>query len=309
MAEVPTSTVGVLVMAYGSPASPDDIEGYYTHVRRGRPPTPGLLADLQRRYEAIGGVSPLARRTTAQLDALGALLGPGYVVALGQKHASPFIEDGATRLREQGAGRIVGLVLAPHVSALSTGEYHARAQAAASDSGISYLAVGRWHDHPGLVELLAERVLEALARLADASHVETLVTAHSLPLRALELNDPSYPEQLRQTGGAIAARAGLGTRWRVAWQSAGRTADPWIGPDILEVIRALPAEGIDGVVVCPAGFVSDHLEVLYDVDIEARAVAQAAGLPLERTESLNDDARFVSVLASLVHQAAGTAAA
>ena len=315
MAEVtaPTGTVGVLVMAYGSPASPADVEGYYTHVRRGRPPPPELLADLQRRYHAIGGVSPLVARTRAQVDALKAALGPGYVVALGQKHAPPFIEDAVAALRERGAGRIVGLVLAPHVSALSTGEYHARAAAAtgnvdgAGTPGIGYSAVGRWHDHPQLVELLAERVLGALARLPAGASVETLVTAHSLPVRALELDDPSYPEQLRQTGQAIADRAGLGTRWRVAWQSAGRTADPWIGPDILEVIRALPADGIDGVVVCPAGFVSDHLEVLYDVDIEARAVAREAGLLLERTGSLNDDDRFVSLLASLVRQAAGTA--
>ncbi|MEO7837068.1 MAG: ferrochelatase [Acidimicrobiales bacterium] len=303
MPEAPT--VGVLVMAYGSPVSAAAVESYYTHVRRGRPPPPGLLADLQRRYEAIGGVSPLTARTMAQVDSLRAELGDGHAVALGQKHAAPFIEEGVARLGELGAGRIVGLVLAPHVSMLSTGEYHSRATAAAA--GISYSAVQRWHDHPALAELLAERVLRAGARFPPGTTVETLVTAHSLPVRALEVDDPPYPEQLRQTGEAVAARAGLGNRWRVAWQSAGRTADPWIGPDILDVIRALPAEGAEGVLVCPAGFVSDHLEVLYDVDIEARAVAGEAGLLLERTESLNDDARFISLLASLV-RAAGSGA-
>jgi len=206
MAEVPADTTGVLVMAYGSPATPGDVEAYYTHVRRGRPPTPDLLADLQRRYEAIGGASPLVARTTAQLDALQDVLGPGFVVALGQKHAFPFIEDGVARLRDGGAGRIIGLVLAPHVSVLSTGEYHARAGAAAGGVGVAYSGVGRWHDHPSLVELLANRVVEALARFPVGATVETLVTAHSLPVRALELDDPSYPEQLRQTGEAIAAR-------------------------------------------------------------------------------------------------------
>jgi ferrochelatase len=302
-------TVGVLVMAYGSPASSADVESYYTHVRRGRRPPPELLADLQRRYDAIGGVSPLAARTTAQVDALQAALGEGHVATLGQKHAAPFIEDGASHLAETGAARIIGLVLAPHVSALSTGEYHERAAEAAGAAGIPYSAVTRWHHHPALVELLAERVLRALARFPPGTDVETLVTAHSLPERALGLDDPPYPEQLRQTAEAVAAQAGLGTRWRVAWQSAGRTADPWIGPDILDVIGALADEGVEGVLVCPAGFVSDHLEVLYDVDVEARGVAEAAGLQLERTPSLNDDPAFIALLASLVRQAAVAAPA
>lgn len=292
-------------MAYGSPASLDDVEAYYTHVRRGRPAPAELLADLRRRYEAIGGVSPLLARTSAQVDALEAVLGPDCLVALGQKHAAPFIEDAVAGLAERGVNRVVGLVLAPHASALSTGEYHSRAGEAAAAAGISYSSVGPWYDHPDLVALLAERVAQARARFPPGTRVETLVTAHSLPLRALDLDEPSYPEQLRRTGEAVAALAGLGPGWRIAWQSAGRTADPWIGPDILEVVRNLPDEGVEGVVVCPAGFVSDHLEVLYDVDIEARAVAAQAGLMLERTESLNDDPRFVGLLASLVHEAAG----
>ena len=296
--------IGVLVMAYGSPASPAAVESYYTHVRRGRPPEPEQLTDLQRRYDAIGGVSPLAARTRAQVDALQDALGPGYVAVLGQKHAPPFIEDAVNGLADLGVRRIVGLVLAPHSSALSTGEYHGRAGGAAGAAGIAYSAVGRWHDHPRLVELLAERVLGAMYRLPEGSTVEVLVTAHSLPQRALELDDPSYPEQLRRTAQLVAARAGLGEAWRVAWQSAGRTADPWIGPDILEVIRTFPGEGITGVVVCPAGFVSDHLEVLYDVDIEARAVARQLGIALERTASLNDDPSFIALLADLARHTA-----
>ncbi|MGI8683812.1 MAG: ferrochelatase [Acidimicrobiales bacterium] len=296
--------VGVLVMAYGTPASPDDIEAYYTHIRRGRPPTPDLLADLRRRYDAIGGISPLAARTRAQADGIAAALGDGYTVALGHKHAAPFVEDGLAELVAAGVTRVIGLVLAPHYSALSVGQYHQRAAAAADAQGVSYTGIGSWHRHPALVDLLAERVATARKRLSmsDGAVVETLFTAHSLPERAVGLDDPSYPDQLRETAEAVAAVAGI-DRWRTAWQSAGRTADPWIGPDILEVIRALPAEGVDAVVVCPAGFVSDHLEVLFDVDIEARGVADGAGLGLERTASFNDDPRFVGLLAGLVRDA------
>lgn len=292
---------GVLVMAYGTPSGPENVEPYYTHIRRGRPPTPELLADLQRRYDAIGGLSPLAARTRAQVDALAQVLGDRYVVTLGQKHASPFIEDGVAELVGASAADIVGLVLAPHYSAMSVGQYHDRAVAAATAAGLQYRRIGMWGRDPALVQLLAERVVSARSRLALASSavVETLFTAHSLPTRAADLDDPSYPEQLRETAAAVARLAGL-DRWRIAWQSAGRTADPWIGPDIRDVIRSLPAEGVEAVVVCPAGFVSDHLEVLYDVDIEAKGVAASVGLQLERTASFNDDARFVDVLARLV---------
>lgn len=298
--------VGVLVMAYGTPASPDDVEAYYTHIRRGRPPPPELLADLRHRYDAIGGISPLAARTRAQAAAMRAALGDGYVVALGHKHAAPFVEDGVAELVAAGATQVVGLVLAPHYSAMSVGQYHERA--AAAGAGTPYVGIGSWHVHPLLIDLLAERVVVAQARLgvADGAVIETLFTAHSLPERARSLDDPSYPDQLRQTGEAVAAAAGI-DRWRTAWQSAGRTADPWIGPDILDVLRSLPAEGVEAVVVCPAGFVSDHLEVLFDIDIEAAGVAEAAGLRLERTASFNDDPRFVALLAGLVRDAAAGA--
>ena len=293
--------VGVLVMAYGTPASPDDVERYYTDIRRGRPPTPELLADLRHRYDAIGGISPLASRTRAQALGLAAALGDAYVVALGQKHAPPFVEDGMAELLATGAGEVVGLVLAPHYSALSVGQYHERAAAAAAADGVTYHGIGSWHRDHLLVDLLAERVTAARARLAlgDGALVQTLFTAHSLPERARSLDDPSYPEQLRETAEAVASVVNL-ARWRTAWQSAGRTAEAWIGPDLLDVLRALPADGVEGVVVCPAGFVSDHLEVLYDVDIEAKGVAVAAGLRLERTASFNDDPRFIALLAGLV---------
>ena len=297
----------MLVMAYGTPATHDDIEGYYTHIRRGRRPAPEQLADLVRRYDAIGGLSPLAERTRAQVDGLQAVLDraePGrFLVAYGGKHAAPFVEDGVGRLVEAGVTDLVALVLAPHYSALSVGEYFDRVAAAVDGAGapLGITYVRDWYAEPGLIELLAERVRSGLACFPGGARVETLVTAHSLPQRVLEMADP-YPEQLESTAAAVALAAGAG-RWQVAWQSAGRTAEPWLGPDVLEAIRAL-AGRVDGVLVCPAGFVSDHLEVLYDLDIEARAVAEAAGLGFRRTESLNDDPRFLAVLAGVVRSAA-----
>ena len=294
---------GVLLMAYGTPERLGDLEAYYTDIRRGRPPTPEQLADLRRRYDAIGGLSPLAARTRAQAAGLQRVLderaGAGeWKIELGLKHASPSIEAGVEALTSDGVDGFVSLVLAPHYSALSVGQYLERAADAAGH--LKVRDVTAWWDRPALITLLAERVRAAIAELPDGvTNPEVLVTAHSLPVRALSIDDPTYEEQLRATGERIAAEAGLSS-WRIAWQSAGRTPEPWIGPDILDVIRSLPAEGYDGVVVCPAGFTSDHLEVLYDVDIEAAKVATEAGIPLTRTASLNDDERFLDLLADLV---------
>jgi len=315
-----TAPVGVLLMAYGTPEREGDLEAYYTDIRRGRPPAPEQLADLRRRYDAIGGLSPLAERTRAQATGLQRTLderaGAGaYRVELGLKHASPSIEAGVEALAAAGVDEFVSLVLAPHFSALSVGQYLERAADAAGH--LKVRDVTAWWDRPALIELLAERVRiavrDAPGAPASSGHVSVaaspperadvmvLVTAHSLPVRALSIDHPTYEEQLRATGELIAERAGVAS-WRIAWQSAGRTPEPWIGPDILEVIRSLPAEGYQHVVVCPAGFTSDHLEVLYDVDIEAKGVAEEIGLTLSRTESLNDDPRFLALLADLVVQ-------
>jgi ferrochelatase len=289
----------VLLMAYGTPERAEDLEAYYTDIRRGRPPTPEQLADLRRRYDAIGGLSPLAQRTRAQAAGLQRTLdsraGAGaWKVELGLKHASPSIEAGVEALATDGVESFTSLVLAPHFSALSVGQYLERAADAAGH--LKVRDITSWWDRPALVELLAARVKAAMP---EGKRTELLVTAHSLPVRALAIDHPTYEEQLRATGELIAAAAGVDS-WRIAWQSAGRTPEPWIGPDILEVIRSLPSEGIEAVVVCPAGFTSDHLEVLYDVDIEARAVAEEVGLTLSRTASLNDDPAFLDLLADLV---------
>ncbi len=310
--------VGVLVMAHGTPATPDEIEPFYTRIRRGRPPTPEQLADLRRRYDAIGGTSPLAARTDAQVAGIAARLHrarPGrFDVRYGAKHTEPSIEEAAAGLVGRGVDRVVGLVLAPHRSSLGSEEYLERAAAEIGRLApdVPFVPVRQWFDAPGFADLLADRVLAALSSLpADRGNEKVVFTAHSLPERVVAAGDP-YPEQLTRSAELVVDRAGLadsrqrdaGVTWQVAWQSAGRTPDPWLGPDILDVIRGLPAAGAGAVVVCPIGFVADHLEILYDLDVEARAVADAAGVAFVRTASLNDDARFLDVLARVVEDAA-----
>ena len=296
---------GVLAMAYGTPATPADLEPYYTHIRRGRPPSSELLAELRERYDAIGGRSPLREITDAQAAGLrAALRAAGHddvAVVVGMKHAPPFIEDAARELVDAGVERLVGVVLAPHYSSMSIGEYAQRVAAALGDGPCapSFAIVRSWATAPGYVEWLAEAVRAALARLGPAAaDAEVVFTAHSLPERILAAADP-YPDELRATAEAVAGAARL-ARWRVAWQSAGRTADPWLGPDILDVLPQIAAAGATGVVVCPAGFVADHLEVLYDLDIEAARAARELGLPFARTAAPNADPRLAATLADLV---------
>ena len=296
-------TNGLVVMAYGTPPSPEHIEEYYTHIRRGRPPEPEQLADLTARYAAIGGISPLAERTRAQVDRITAALdaaAPGaWVVRLGQKHAAPFIEDGVAELVEAGAERIVGLVLAPHYSASSVGQYNSRAEAAASAATVPFIGIDSWHTEKGFVAFTADALRHSLATMPERTQV--LFTAHSLPERVL-VDDP-YPDQLHESASLVAAEAGVPqwAGWGLGWQSAGRTPDPWRGPDILEVIADLADTGrSEGMVVVPQGFTSDHLEVLYDLDIEARAAAESAGLAFARTEVPNDDPAVMGDLAQLV---------
>jgi protoporphyrin/coproporphyrin ferrochelatase len=301
--------VGVLVMAHGTPRSLDELPAFYTEIRRGSPPPPELLADLERRYRSIGGTSPLNERTAAQVegiaDALDARAPGRFKVAAGAKFASPRISDAVGSLGRAGVSRLIGLVLAPHFSTASVGDYARRARAAAEALGpddggpLDIEMIDHWHLAPGFVELVAPRVRDALDGLGpDGRHAAVLFTAHSIPARLVDGGDP-YPAQVLESATAIAQEVGL-TRWSVAWQSAGRTADAWLGPDVRDVITTLPGTGASAVVVCPVGFVSDHLEVLYDVDIEARAVAEKAGIAFARTASLNDDPEFCDVLAGVV---------
>jgi ferrochelatase len=307
---VTSERIAVVLMAYGTPRTPDEIEPYYTDIRRGRPPTPEALADLTARYAAIGGVSPLARLTEAQAAALqGALdaTDPGrFDVRLGLKHAEPKVEETARQVAESGASAVIGLVLAPHFSAYSVGQYldRARQGVADSDADVAVIGIESWAVEPAFIDFLVDDLggrLDAMrARVGGA--VRVLFTAHSLPQRIIDDGDP-YPDELRSTAEAVAARLHLdeGDDWQIAWQSAGRTPEPWIGPDILEVIDSLGDEpNIAGVIVCACGFVADHLEVLYDLDIEAATRAHVRGLAFDRTACVNDDPAIMAALAERV---------
>ena len=298
----------VVLMAYGTPRTKEEILPYYTDIRRGRPPTPELLEELTARYEAIGGLSPLKQLTEAQRDALQReldALEPGcFHVTLGLKHATPFVEDAVAEIAAAGFRRAVGLVLAPHYSSYSIGQYMGRLREAAAPHGIEVSGVESWAVEPAYVSFLADDIRTRLASMPERTKV--LFTAHSLPQRIIDGGDP-YPEELRATAEAVAAEAGLTrwSQWSIAWQSAGRTPEPWIGPDILEVIDSFAAqhgtdEPIDGVLVSACGFVADHLEVLYDLDIEAAHRAQSHGLAFARTACVNDNAAVMAALARRV---------
>ncbi len=305
-----TGRVGVLLMAYGTPSSREAIEPYYTDIRRGRPPTPEQLADLVRRYDAIGGTSPLAARTESQRAALQRALdghddGP-YDVVLGMKHSSPTIEAAVDELAERGVRSVVALVLAPHYSSGSIGEYLRRARDAAEAHDLPLHAIESWATEPALVDFLAAQVRRELASLPPDTKV--VFTAHSLPARIVAAGDP-YDDEVRATAAAVARTAGLAiwSGWSVAWQSAGRTPEPWLGPDVLQVIDELAAsEHGEGLLVCACGFVADHLEVLYDLDIEAAGRAAEAGIAFARTACVNDDAAVAAALAQRVVDAVTT---
>ncbi|MCU1502995.1 MAG: Ferrochelatase [Ilumatobacteraceae bacterium] len=297
--------IGVVAMAYGTPRTPDEILPYYTDIRRGRPPTDEQLADLTHRYAAIGGISPLAARTEAQRAALHDALdadAPGrYEVVLGLKHAAPKIETAVEQLAAGGCARMIGLVLAPHYSAFSVGEYLGRLRAGAEPHGISVDGVERWGTEPAFVDFVAADLAPRLAKMP--ANTKVLFTAHSLPQRILASGDP-YPDELRATAEAVAAQVGLDAgQWDVAWQSAGRTPEPWLGPDVLQVIDELAADDdTEGVLVSAVGFVADHLEVLYDLDIEAAARAASQGLRFDRTTCVNDDPAVMAALARRIFE-------
>jgi protoporphyrin/coproporphyrin ferrochelatase len=312
MATTPSERYGVLVMAHGTPRSLEDLPAFYTEIRRGHPPSPELLADLEARYRAIGGTSPLNELTDAQVAEVAAALerrAPGrFEVASGAKFASPRIEDAAAQLTKRHLHHVIGVVLAPHSSRLSVGEYERRARRALAGSGDQPTAVlemiDHWYDQPGFVALVAERVGHAVGTIGETADVHVLFTAHSVPTRVVDDGD-TYPEQLEESARLVAQAAGL-SAWSVAWQSAGRTPEPWLGPDVNDAIAELAAAGTAGVVVCPIGFVSDHLEVLYDLDIEAAATAERNGVAFARTVSLNAEPGLGEVLAGVVLSAVGS---
>jgi ferrochelatase len=304
-------------MAYGTASGPDDVERYYTDIRGGRPPTPGHLEELRERYATIGNRFPLLEITRQQAEGLERELNlaepGGFRIYLGMKHSPPSIADAVERMRADGIERAVGVVMAPHWSGMSVESYIERVRTETRDGPPSFAFVRSYHDHPGFVSFLSARVAEALGRLSPSERdgATVIFSAHSLPVR--EVADGSlrclrcrmcedscrYRDGLAETAALVAAELGL-TRHTVAWQSAGRTDDPWWGPPIEDVIAVLASQGCPAVVVCSAGFVADHLEILYDLDVEAQAIAEQAGMGLVRTEMPNADPAFVHVLAEVV---------
>ena len=280
----------VVLMAYGSPTTAEDVRPYLEDVRGGRPVSDEAVAELAERYLRIGGRSPLDDVTEAQRAALEREL--GIPVFVGMKHWRPRIADAVEAALAGGATRLVGFVLAPHYSRLSIGGYRERLEEALADRA-ELVLVESWHDEPAFLDVLAERV-----RGTDAWVV---FTAHSLPERILAEGDP-YRDQLLETARLVAERAGL-ERWSFAFQSASPTGEPWLGPDVLEELERLKRAGVESVLGAPVGFVSDHLEILWDLDVEARERAAELGLEWARTASLNDDPAFVSALAGLVRKA------
>ena len=303
------SADAVLLMAYGSPDRLDQVEAYYTDIRRGSPPPAELLEELMERYRAIGGGSPLSQIVERQRVALEAELaarGRPIRVYAGMRHIEPRIGRVVEGMAGAGVERFVAIALAPQRSSNAAG-YRRAVEGAITGLGArgeatpTYVFVDSWHDEPRFIEALATATGEALARFPDPPSVRVMFTAHSLPARVVAEGD-AYPDELARTAALVARRLGLAV-YDFAFQSAGRTGEPWLGPDLRDEIRRLAETGVTELVVCPVGFVADHLEVLYDIDIEARAVAAEVGIRLERTRSMNDDPTFIAGLADVASTA------
>lgn len=303
------SEIGVLVMAYGGPATLEDVEPYLRDVRGWRPTPEALVREVRARYARIGGGSPIVARTEAQAAALQAALnagdGPRYRAIVGMRHWHPYIADALARLAERGIRRAVGLVMAPHYSRLSVGQYYEEVKEA--DSGVHVAAIESWASLPGYTAALARSVQAGLERFPAGVRegVTVVFTAHSLPERIRASND-AYPEQLAATLRAVLEHMGPQPH-RFAYQSAGRSDEPWLGPDVAAVVEELAAEGCRQVLIAPIGFVCEHVEVLYDLDVDLRGKAERLGVRLERTEMLNDNPLMIQALAELVRSEAARA--
>lgn len=291
----------VILLAYGTPRSLDDVEAYYTHIRGGRRPSAEQLADLVGRYKRIGGASPLIRITEAQRGglerALSSLSSQTRVYAA-MKHSPPFIADVVVEAVDEGADEILGVALAPHYAKMSIGSYQRALEEGKSRAtqSIRLQMVQSWHDNPKLVEAWADRVTRAGRRFEDGYSL--VFSAHSLPERILAEGDP-YKDQLLSTSDLVAGKAGK-EEWTLSFQSASQTGEPWLGPDILQHLQTLYEGGAREFVSAPIGFVADHLEVLHDIDVECREWAASKGARLERCESLNATPEFIDCLVSIV---------
>lgn len=299
--------MGLLVMAYGTPYKEEDIERYYTHIRHGRRPSDEMLEDLKGRYEAIGGLSPLAQTTNDQAAALQQHLNKiqdevEFKLYIGLKHIEPFIEDAVKQMHEDGITEALSIVLAPHFSTFSIKSYNGRAKEEAEKlGGLTIQSVESWYKEPKFIQFWIEKVKAAFHRMTEdeRNNAALIVSAHSLPEKILQLGDP-YPNQLQETADLIAEGAGV-KNYYVGWQSAGNTPEPWLGPDVQDLTRELYDEHhFKAFVYTPVGFVAEHLEVLYDNDYECKVITDELGVSYYRPEMPNTDPLFIDAMASAV---------
>lgn len=290
-------------MAYGTPNSLEEVEPYYTDIRGGRKPSPENLNELLARYRRIGGRTPLLEITRAQAQALQRLLGDGFHVLVGMKHWHPYIAESVEEIARERPARIIALAMAPHYSQFSIDGYIQRVREAAARSKLEpeVTFVRSWNDNPLFLEAVAERMESVRQSLGVGwEELKVVFSAHSLPERILQANDP-YPLELEETCTGVAGLLGLEPEgWTFAYQSAGRTGERWLGPDILDTLDRLASEGNKCVLITPIGFVADHLEILYDIDVECAERAHALGLEMRRTESLNTSPKFIAALKSVI---------
>ncbi|KNH17801.1 MAG: ferrochelatase [Priestia megaterium] len=299
--------MGLLVMAYGTPYKEEDIERYYTHIRRGRKPSPEALEDLQNRYEAIGGISPLAKITQQQMESLEKRLNEvqdeiEFKAYLGLKHIEPFVEDAVEAMHKDGIKEAVSIVLAPHFSTFSVKSYNGRAKETAEKLGGPIIhSVESWYSEPKFIQYWATRVKQTFDLIDEEKRQKAvlIVSAHSLPEKIIAAGDP-YPNQLQETADLIAQAAGI-EHYEIGWQSAGNTPEPWIGPDVQDLTRELHEEkGYTSFVYTPVGFIADHLEVLYDNDYECKVVTDEIGADYYRPQMPNAQPEFIDGLATVV---------
>ncbi len=303
--------IGILFMAYGGPDTLDDIPGYLSDIRAGRTTPKPVLEEITRNYRLIGGSSPLLKLTIETMDAVMKLLNPVGEVSrfrpyLGMRHWAPWIEETIGQMIDDGMTRSVSLVLAPQYSGMSIAKYHKKIHAGLNyyRGEIDFSHIQSYHDDPGLIAAFAHRVYLGLERFSveDRPGVHVIFSAHSLPVRIVKENDP-YPIQFQETAVLVAKAAGLeSNQWSTCYQSEGRSPEPWLGPQLEDYLVELANKGIKNVISIPVGFVSDHVEILYDIDIEAQAVAQKYNMRLERPPSLNSDPIFVNTLARLIRK-------
>ncbi|MHC0036782.1 ferrochelatase [Pseudoneobacillus sp. C159] len=299
--------MGLLVMAYGTPYQEEDIERYYTHIRHGRKPSEEMIQDLRGRYLAIGGISPLAKITLEQAKSLEAHLNRvqdeiEFKMYLGLKHIEPFIEDAVKQMHTDGIKEAVSIVLAPHFSTFSVKSYNGRAKEEAEKlGGLSIHSVESWYLEPKFIEYWVEKVKETFSSMSteERETAALIVSAHSLPEKILLSGDP-YPQQLQETADLIAKGAGV-KHYYVGWQSAGNTPEPWLGPDVQDLTRDLHNQHqFKSFVYTPVGFVSDHLEVLYDNDIECKVVTDEVGASYYRPEMPNSQPKFIEAMTDAI---------